>query len=94
MKNLIKNIKFKSFVYIVAVVYLCINLISAQFDLMTKRQEYESVQAQKDRLVLQVDDTKRLMDESASDEYIEHIARERLGYAYPGETVYTDIHAQ
>ena len=79
---------------LLAIIYLSINLISAQFELMTKKQELANIQAQKDRLQLEVADTQSLLDEDRDEVYIERIARERLGYANPGEKVYIDIQSE
>ena len=61
---------------------------------MTKKQELANIQAQKDRLQLEVADTQSLLDEDRDEVYIERIARERLGYANPGEKVYIDIQSE
>ncbi len=94
MQNLKKKINIRSVLFLVAIVYLTINLISAQFELMTKKQELENIQAQKSRLELEVADTQSLLEEDRDEIYIERIARERLGYANPGEKVYIDIQSE
>ena len=94
MQNLKKKINIRSVVFLLAIVYLTINLISAQFELMTKKQELASIQSQKDRLQLEVADTQSLLEEDRDEVYIERVARERLGYANPGEKVYIDIQSE
>ncbi len=94
MQNIKKKINLRSVLFLLVIVYLTINLISAQFELMTKKQELANIQAQKDRLQLEVADTQSLLDEDRDEVYIERIARERLGYANPGEKVYIDIQAE
>ena len=94
MQNINKKINLRSVLFLLVIVYLTINLISAQFELMTKKQELANIQAQKDRLQLEVADTQSLLDEDRDEVYIERIARERLGYANPGEKVYIDIQAE
>ena len=94
MQNLKKKINIRSVLFLLAIVYLTINLITAQFDLMTKKQELAAVQAQKDRLELEVADTQSLLEEDRDEVYIERVARERLGYANPGEKVYIDIQSE
>ena len=39
-------------------------------------------------------DTRSLLEEGQDEVYIERIARERLGYANPGEKVYIDIQSE
>ena len=94
MQNIKKKINLRSVLFLLVIVYLTINLISAQFELMTKKQELANIQEQKDRLQLEVADTQSLLDEDRDEVYIERIARERLGYANPGEKVYIDIQAE
>ena len=94
MQNLKKKINIGSVMLLLAIIYLSINLISAQFELMTKKQELANVQAQKERLQLEVADTQSLLEEDRDEVYIERIARERLGYANPGEKVYIDIQSE
>lgn len=94
MQNLKKKINIGSVLLLLAIIYLSINLISAQFELMTKKQELENIQAQKERLQLEVADTQSLLEEDRDEVYIERIARERLGYANPGEKVYIDIQSE
>ena len=94
MQNLKKKFNIRSVLFLFAIVYLTINLISAQFELMTKKQELENIQSQKSRLELEVADTQSLLEEDRDEVYIERIARERLGYANPGEKVYVDIQSE
>ncbi|MBR4035874.1 MAG: septum formation initiator family protein [Oscillospiraceae bacterium] len=94
MQNLKKKINIRSVVFLLAIVYLTINLISAQFELMTKKQELASIQSRKERLQLEVADTQSLLEEDRDEVYIERVARERLGYANPGEKVYIDIQSE
>lgn len=94
MQNLKKKINLRSVLFLLAIVYLTINLISAQFELMTKKQELDAVRSQKERLQLEVADTQSLLEEDRDEVYIERVARERLGYANPGEKVYIDIQSE
>ncbi len=94
MQNFKKKINIRSVLFLLAIVYLTINLITAQFELMTKKQELAAVQAQKYRLELEVADTQSLLEEDRDEVYIERVARERLGYANPGEKVFIDIQSE
>ena len=94
MQNLKKKFNISSVLFLLAIAYLAISLVNAQFELMTKKQELSSIQTQKDRLELEVADTRSLLEEGQDEVYIERIARERLGYANPGEKVYIDIQSE
>ena len=61
---------------------------------MTKKQEYENVVEQRERIELEVEDTRSLLEEGEDAVYIERIARERLGYANPGEKVFVDVQSE
>ena len=94
MQNLKKKFNISSVLFLLAIAYLAISLVNAQFELMTKKQELSSIQTQKERLELEVADTRSLLEEGQDEVYIERIARERLGYANPGEKVYIDIQSE
>ena len=94
MQNLKKKFNISSVLFLLAITYLAISLVNAQFELMTKKQELSNIQTQKDRLELEVADTRSLLEEGQDEVYIERIARERLGYANPGEKVYIDIQSE
>ena len=94
MQNLKKKINISSVLFLFAIAYLTISLISAQYELMAKKQELSTIQTQKERLELEVADTQSLLEEGQDEVYIERIARERLGYANPGEKVYIDIQSE
>ena len=94
MHKLLKKINLRSFALLFVIMYLTISLISAQFELMTQRREYENVAKQKERLELEINETRGLLEEDEDSVYIERIAREKLGYAKPGEKVYVDIQSE
>ena len=94
MTGLLKKIKLRNVAVLFLIVYLSINLISAQFELMTKKQEYDSLLQQEQRLLLEVQDTRRLLEDDDDNAYIERMARERLGYANPNEKVFIDIQSE
>lgn len=89
-----KLFSIKSITFFVAITYLSVNLISAQFELMTKKQELSALQQQQQRLVLENQDAQRLLDSEDETAYVERIARDRLGYANPNEKVYIDIQGE
>ena len=77
-----------------AVAYLSVSLISAQFDLMTKRQQLSILEQQQQRVEMETQDIRRVLEIEDEAEYVERIAREKLGYANPNETVYKDIQGE
>ena len=72
-------------------VYICLTYISQQGDLSRTEKELELIdsqiaQAQKESK--SKEDEMKLLDEP---EYIEHVARENLGYTKKSEKVFIDI---
>ncbi|MBR5520582.1 MAG: septum formation initiator family protein [Oscillospiraceae bacterium] len=94
MNSIFKKIRLRSLLFALAILYLSISLITAQFELMTKRQEYETVAEQRQRIEIEVQETRSLLEEGEDAVYIERIARERLGYANPGEKIYVDVQSE
>lgn len=91
MKITNKRLGIKALGVVVLVVYLSFSLVSAQFDLMTKKQQLASLKEQEKRLILENQDTERMLENEDETAYIERIARDRLGYANPDEKVFIDI---
>lgn len=94
MNYLFSNNRLKLILFLFVVIYLTFNLISTQFDLMTKKQEYNNLAVRKQQIELEIADTHSLLNESSDSKYIERFAREKLGYAYAGEVVYIDIQSE
>ncbi len=94
MQNVFKNIRWRSVIFLAAILYLSVSLISAKFELMTIEQKYENIARQKERLELEVEEAQTMLDEEDQSVYIERIAREKLGYANPGERVFVDAQAE
>lgn len=89
-----KFFNIKIIAVLCAVAYLSISLITAQFDLMTKRQQLAILEEQKQRIELETEDIQRVLEIEDQEEYIERIARQRLGYANPNEKIFKDIQGE
>ncbi len=94
MNRIFGKIHWRSVAFLLAMIYLSVSLISAQFELMTKKQEHETIVSQRERLEMEVNEAQAMLDEEDQSVYIERIARERLGYANPGEKVFVDARAE
>ena len=92
--NRLFNSKLLYALLLVVVVGLSVNLISRQSALMSKKQELKELEESKERIQLEIITTESLLDESDEATYIEKVAREKLGYMYPGEKIYIDIRAK
>lgn len=89
-----KFFNIKIIAVICAVAYLSVSLISAQFDLMTKKQQLAILEAQQQKIQLEAQDIERMLEFEDEEEYIERIARQRLGYANPNEKIFKDIQGE
>lgn len=93
MKNIFmnKNNKFKKFLIIGIIIYVLFVLISKQQVLSTYRKEeqhYQELIAKEQQHNAELLETKNNVN---STEFIEEIARDKLGMYLPNERVYIDI---
>lgn len=78
--------KFAVCVFVVYVVYM---LVQQQFDIKDKQLELTMLEQQIEAQRLENKEIARLL-ESDNDAYIERIAKDEYGYAYPDEKVFID----
>lgn len=71
--------------------YLAYSLISFQVDIARKRATLDEVKQQYDEQVIANEELQRTLDTYGTDEFVERMAREKLGYAYADEHFYVDI---
>ena len=71
--------------------YLASTLVFTQVEIMVKKQELEAVKLTLARQLQDNEELQRLIASGDEADYIERIAREKLGYAAPGERVFIDI---
>ncbi|MBC8545336.1 septum formation initiator family protein [Clostridiaceae bacterium NSJ-31] len=64
-------------------------LVQQQFDIKSREQELIAVQQQVEDKRLENKEIERLL-ESDNEQYVERLAKDEYGYAYPDETVYID----
>ena len=82
-------------VVIVAVValtiYVGIMMIFITNSYREKNREIQQVQQQIDEQAVLNQEYQEMIDQGVDDEYIQKLAREKLGLVYPDERVYIDI---
>ncbi len=71
-------------------VYIVYSIVMQQLEIRERKMLLESVQQQCQEQSEVNKEVERLLAMSANKDYIERIAREKLGYAYPDEKVYID----
>lgn len=73
-----------------AAIYVAISLISLQIELADKQKTLSKLEEQKKQLMISNEEKKELIAKSDQDEFVEQIAREYFGFAYPDEQIYID----
>ena len=85
----------RSFIVIFSVIVLCaclaISLISKVNAINDKKEEIAAVEAVKAEMEAENKAYNDKINDGNKDEYVEEIARDKLGYVMPGERVYQDI---
>ena len=80
-------VKITTFCFIVCA---AVAFIQSQADVVSKRRELAALQESIKLQQASNDEIKRILEGGNDMEYIERIAREKLGYAYPDEKIFID----
>ena len=91
MKNNKVKDFFKKVLVIAFIIYFIYTIISQQRTLNSYAQEKEQYNEQIETAQEEQEELQNMKDNINSNEYIEEIAREKLGMYYPNERVYIDI---
>ena len=83
-----KFFNIKIIAVLCAVAYLSISLITAQFDLMTKKQQLAILEQQQQKVQLEAQDIERMLEVEEQEAYIERVARQR---AYIATNEFLDL---
>lgn len=70
--------------------YLVVSLVVSQVEIVAKRHELNSVKTSLQSQVAENDEIKRVLDSGNEDDYIERVARDKLGYARQDERIFQD----
>lgn len=80
-----------SLALLLAVGYFVISFVSTQLDIREKEKEAAALQEHITQQVAENERLQAVVDGGDESEYIERVAREKLGYVMPDEKVYYDI---
>lgn len=72
-------------------VLLVVSLIGGRIQVMRMQRELDDVNGQVEQQQEKNEELMTLMDTGDEDAFVERIAREKLGYARPGERIFVDI---
>lgn len=73
-----------------SIAYVVVTLIGMQVEVNEKRRYLVSVEREVYRQQAENAEIKRILDGGTDREYIERVARDKLGYAYPDEKIFID----
>lgn len=76
---------------VVFLVYTVISFINLRMDISNKQQELQNIQSEIEQKKLENDEISSILASGGEKEYIEDLAREKLGFLYPDEKVYINI---
>lgn len=77
--------------FLAFVIYGLISIISVQVTISENRDELASLQKKADELEEKNGEYERLLSVADEKEYMEQLAIEKLGYAYPNEIRFYDV---
>ncbi len=72
-------------------VYILYALVSFQVDITKKRAELAAVKEEYNRQQIENEELQRTLDTYGTNDFIESMARDKLGYAYSDEHFYVDV---
>ncbi len=72
-------------------VYFIVTLVRLWNDLSESTAKLEELKSQKEHIETQIEEYKALLSDDSQKAIIEKAARDRFGYAYPGEEIYKEI---
>ncbi len=78
-------------VTIVACLSFVTSIISSQIEIVKEKQILDELNSQIEVAQLENNELERLSQDGKQDEYLERVAREKLGYADPNEQVFVDL---
>lgn len=86
-----KKIKVNRFIIIGVIIYFICTIISQQQTLNSYEKEAASYESQINQAKEETEELKDIKSNINSTEYVENVAREKLGMYLPNERVYIDI---
>ncbi len=90
-----KKVQKRSFILTLGIVllvgYFVISIISLQATIKERRAELEQKNAAYEQQLADNERLQSIVDDEDKSEYMEQVAREKLGFVMPGEKVFYDV---
>lgn len=94
-KSVPKKVQKRSFILTLGIVllvgYFVISIISLQASIKERRAELEQKNAAYEQQLADNERLQSIVDDEDKSEYMEQVAREKLGFVMPGEKVFYDV---
>ncbi len=94
-KSAPKKVQKRSFILTLGLVllvgYFVISIISLQSSIKERRAELEQKNAAYEQQLADNERLQSIVDDEDKSEYMEQVAREKLGFVMPGEKVFYDV---
>ena len=71
--------------------FVCYMIVSLQIGISRMRTRLADIEKENEAIEMEIEEKKITLEEGATRENVERIARETLHYVYPDEIIYTDL---
>ena len=71
--------------------FVCYTIVKLQLGISQMRSRLETIEKENAAIEMEIEEKKITLEEGATKENVERIARDTLNYVYPDEIIYTDL---
>lgn len=71
--------------------FVCYTIVKLQIGISQMRARLSEIEKENAAIEMEIEEKKITLEEGATRENVERIARETLNYVYPDEIIYTDL---
>lgn len=71
--------------------FICYTIVKLQIGISQMRARLAAIEEENAAIEMEIEEKKITLEEGATRENVERIARETLNYVYPDEIIYTDL---
>ena len=90
-----KGVKKRGLLLRIAVIlflcFVCYTIVKLQIGISQMRSRLSEIEKENAAIEMEIEEKKITLEEGATRENVERIARETLNYVYPDEIIYTDL---
>lgn len=90
-----KSVKKRGMLLRIAVIlflcFVCYTIVKLQIGISQMRSRLSEIEKENAAIEMEIEEKKITLEEGATRENVERIARDTLNYVYPDEIIYTDL---